>query len=90
MYQTSLYYHLKATKDKKDILNMFFKDWADRICNEEVAYSTVAGDGGGRHWWNEIIKVDFANSEDALVMQLKGVPEELQHYLTPINYSEYS
>lgn len=81
MYQTSLYYHLKATADKKKILEIFFQDWADGICNEEVTYSTVASDGGGRVWWNETIKVDFKNPEDALAMKLRGIPEEFQQYL---------
>jgi hypothetical protein len=87
MYQTSLYFHLKATADKKTILQMFFKDWTDRICNEEVMYSTVETDGGGKHWWNETIRVDFTNEEDAVAMRLKGVPEEFQHYLTLVNRS---
>jgi len=85
MYRTSLYYHLRATPEKKKILDLFFKDWADGICNDEVAYSTIASDGGGRLWWNETIRVDFMNDEDALVMRLKGVPEELQKYLQIIN-----
>ncbi len=86
MYQTSLHFHLKATAEKARILELFFQDWADGICNEEVAYQTVAGDGGGRIWWNEIIRVDFKNSEDAIAMKLRGIPQELQNYLTIVDY----
>lgn len=60
---------------------MFFEDWADSICNNEVKYSIVAGDGGDRTFWNDIIRVDFENEEDATIMKLRGVPEEFQKHL---------
>jgi len=64
---------------------MFFEDWADSICNNEVMYSIIGGDGGGTTAWNEIIRVDFVNEEDATVMKLKGIPEEFQKYLELLN-----
>lgn len=75
MYQTSLYYTLKATSDNKKILELFFQDWTDGICNEEVEYSTVA----------TIIRVDFKNVEDAVAMKLRGIPLEFQKYLEIVN-----
>lgn len=81
MYQISLYFRLNSTHDKKNILQMFFKDWADRICDNEVKYSIIENDGN-KLFWSEIIRVDFKNQEDATIMKLRGVPEEFQEYLT--------
>jgi len=81
MHQTSLYFNFKIDHDKKTILEMFFKDWADSICNREVAYSisrkTVPGSGFSR----DIIRVDFENEEDAVALKLIGIPQEFQQYL---------
>jgi len=91
MYQTSLSYHLKVSGDKKKILEMFFKDWADSICNNQVRYSSTIesedylyGLGGPvpMPMITEIIKVEFDNEEDAVAMKLKGVPPDLQRYLS--------
>jgi len=80
-YKASLYFDVKITPDKKLILEMFFKDWADRICNNEVRYSTITSDiMSGRN--KETIQVDFVNEEDAVAMKLKGVPDEFSKYLT--------
>jgi hypothetical protein len=64
---------------------MFFEDWTDSICNNEVAYSIVAIDGTGLTAWNEIIRVDFANEEDATILKLKGIPDEFSSYLEILN-----
>jgi len=88
MYTSTLYFHFIATKTNRQILKMFFEDWADSICNNEVRYSIVGGDGGGlTTWsqWNEIIRVDFVNEEDATLMKLKGIPEEFQNHLELVN-----
>lgn len=81
MYKSSIYLHFIATPNNKHVLRMFFEDWADRIGENKIEYSVVAGDGGGITFWNDIIRVDFADSEDATVMRLKGIPEEFQKYL---------
>lgn len=73
---TSLYYQLKTTPDKKKILELFFQDWADSICNKEVTYSTGIS----------TIRVDFDNAEDALAMRLHGIPQEFQNYLEIVDY----
>jgi hypothetical protein len=86
MYSTSLYFDIKVTPDKKIILEMFFKDWADRICDNEVRYSTIATSEGGFSHDNETIQVDFVNEEDAVAMKLRGIPDEFRNYLEIVNY----
>lgn len=86
MYQAHIYFHLKATSDKESILKMFFQDWTDDICNQEVSYSTVSTGRGSRAWWNEIIRVDFSNAEDAVALRLRGIPEEFKEYLEILDY----
>ena len=85
LYKTSLYFNVDVNPDKKAILEMFFKDWVDRICNNEVRYSVVSTLvsfdmvlGKNTH----TIQVDFTNEEDALAMKLKGVPDEFKDYIT--------
>lgn len=81
MYQYSIYYNLKITDDKKKILEYFFKDWVDGVCNDEITYSIVKSKNSHRLNWEETIRVDFVNEEDALAMKLRGIPEEFQKYL---------
>ena len=86
MYKTSLYFDIKATPDIKLILEMFFKDWADRICNNQVRYSIVnKGNVTALNGFSETIKVDFVNEEDAVAMKLRGIPREFQKYLEIVN-----
>ena len=87
-----LRYHLKAADDKKKILEMFFKDWADSVCNNKVRYSSTVESED--YYFSHgplpavvvtaIIKVEFDNEEDAVAMKLKGVPPDLQQYLSLI------
>ena len=86
MYTSTLYFHFIATRTNRNVLKMFFEDWTDSICNNQVKYSIVGGDGGGITAWNEIIRVDFENEEDATIMKLKGIPEEFQKYLKLVNW----
>jgi hypothetical protein len=89
MYQTSLHFKLDTPAEKVKILELFFQDWADGICNKEVSYNTVESNskhGCGAIWWDEVIRVDFKNSEDAVAMKLRGIPHELQNYLTIVDY----
>lgn len=85
MYQYSIYYNLKITPDKKRILEYFFKDWADRICHDEITYFTIESNNSHRLVWDETIRVDFKNEEDALAMKLRGVPEEFEKYLIMVD-----
>lgn len=83
MYSSTLYFHFRTTDDNRNILKMFFENWADGICNNEVKYSIVGSDGGQTAW--KIIRVDFMNDEDATLVKLKGIPLEFQKYLELIN-----
>ena len=76
----SLFYQVKIPPDKKNFLEIFFKDWADRICKNEVKYSIISELSPNV----EIIQVHFLNGEDALAMKLIGVPDEFKNYLTLI------
>jgi len=85
MYKSTLYFHFIATNTNRQVLKMFFENWADSVCNNEVRYSVVH-DSGGFGTWNEIIKVDCTNEEDATLMKLRGVPEEFRKYLTLVDW----
>lgn len=63
---------------------MFFKDWADRICNNEVTYSTIIESHKLYGEESEIIRVDLVNEQDAVAMKLRGVPDEFKNYFTLI------
>lgn len=86
MYQSSIYLHFISTPNNKHVLRMFFEDWADRIGNNEIKYAIVAYKDAGPAPWHEIIRVDFANDEDATIMRLRGIPEEFQNYLKFANW----
>lgn len=81
MYKTSLYFSFKIAHDNKAILEMFFKDWADSICNKEVAYSINRKTVPGSSFSRDTIRVDFENEEDAVALKLIGIPPEFQKYL---------
>jgi len=81
----SLYFHLKANQNKATVLRMFFEDWADSICNNEVIYSTLVANRPLFGVETEIIKVDFVREEDAVAMKLRGIPEEFKQYLEIVN-----
>jgi len=87
MYNSTLYFHFKAPNGNADnVLRMFFENWADQICDGQVSYSVIETDGGGKHWHNETIRVDFKNQEDATLMKLRGIPEEFQKYLELVDW----
>lgn len=62
--------------DKKRLLELFFKDWVDGTCDNQVSIENTP---------HETYKVDFRHQEDALAILLRGVPKEFQHYLEIIN-----
>ena len=78
----SLYFEQRVTPDKKLILEMFFKDWVDAICNSEVRYYTVGQNRQVPRKEYDTIRLDFDNPEDAVIVKLRGVPEEFKNYLT--------
>lgn len=71
---TSIYFKVKDTvdADMHHVLEIFFKDWVDGLCNNEVKYGKPAGG---------IFKVDFEKQQDALALKLKGIPPEFKDYL---------
>jgi hypothetical protein len=78
---TSLFYKIKATDNKHHILLLFFKDWADRVC-DEVTYNDQTTELNGKYQRHHTFRVDFAREEDAVAMKLRGIPEEFKEYLT--------
>lgn len=85
MYKTSLFINLNVSQNKAVVLKMFFEDWADGLCSNEITYSTIATEGSGFSHTTELIQVDFVNEEDAVAMKLRGIPQELQKYLEIVN-----
>jgi len=71
--------------DKHRLLEIFFKDWVDDTCNNQVNYKVERD--VRKNWepgmvrYKETFRVDFETQEDALAMRLKGVPREFQSYL---------
>lgn len=85
MYQTSLFFKIKdtATQEKHKIVKIFFKSWVDGICNNEVDYTLtrIASPLKNLHLWEEVYRVDFERTEDAVMLKLKGIPLEYQNYV---------
>jgi len=83
----SLFFKIKDTVDidKHRLLEIFFKDWVDDTCNNQVQYKVqrdVEKDWvPGMVTYKETFRVDFESQEDAMAMKLKGVPKEFQSYL---------
>lgn len=83
----SIYYRTKPQIpiDKHRLVEIFFKDWVDTICDRKVQFSIERDIS--KEWlpgmvtYQETFRVDFEKSEDALVMQLRGVPAEFGDYL---------
>ena len=74
--------------DKHRLVELFFKDWVDNICDNEVRF-TVQRDvikdwTPGMVSYTETFRVLFENQEDELALRLKGVPVEFQKYLEMI------
>jgi hypothetical protein len=79
----SLFFKIKnsVTTDKRLLLEIFFKDWVDESCNNEVKYKVERDEQSGIVPMHETFRVDFDHREDALAICLKGVPQEFQSYL---------
>lgn len=87
----SLYFKIKdsVNSDKHRLLELFFKDWVDDACDNQVEYriekeSTKEWQPGMVHY-TETFRVDFLKQEDALAIKLKGIPEEFESYLEIVN-----
>ncbi len=75
--------------DKRRLLELFFKDWVDDTCNNQVQYRVERD--VEKEWlpgmvhYRETFRVDFDRQEDALALKLKGIPVEFQKYLEIVN-----
>ena len=87
--QSSLSFKVKAGLgvDRYRVLELFFKDWVDNTCNNEVHYKmenqtmkSTAYEPNAIYRYH-IFEVMFDKQEDALALMLRGVPEEFQNYL---------
>lgn len=87
----SLYFKIKKDVDidKHRLLELFFKDWVDDTCNNQVHYRVERD--VDKDWepgmvrYRETFRVDFEKQEDALALRLRGVPQEFQKYLEIVN-----
>jgi len=83
----SLFFKIKDSVDidKHRLLEIFFKDWVDDSCNNQVQYKierdVIKDWEPGMVHYRETFRVDFERREDAVAMSLKGVPREFQQYL---------
>jgi len=79
---SSLLFKIKDTVDidKHRLLELFFKDWVDDTCDNQVNYKVekTISSGIGRY---DIFRVDFETQEDITAVILKGIPQEFQSYL---------
>ncbi len=85
MYQTSIFFKIKdtAAREKHRMVEIFFKSWVDTTCNNEVDYTLeeVLAAPAGSLQWEEVYRVDFERTEDAVALKLRGIPREYQNYI---------
>jgi chitinase len=79
----SIYFIVKSEvdKNKHKLLELFFKDWVDTSCDNEVQYKVEEIGIAFLDDSYTTFKVDFEKQEDALALRLRGVPAEFQNYL---------
>lgn len=70
-------------QEKHRMVELFFKSWVDTTCNNEVDYTLteVMEAPQGSTQWEEVYRVDFERTEDAVALKLKGIPLEYQNYI---------
>lgn len=76
--QRSLNFKIKDNVDidKHKLVEIFFKNWVDTTCNNQVQYKIEKVLN-----LDEVFRVDFEKQEDATVIRLTGIPKEFQDYL---------
>jgi len=71
---------------KFNLIAIFLKDWIDSNCNNQVKYTLEVNPSDLDYFLNEYtINVEFDNSEDALALKLKGIPERFQQNVKFMN-----
>ena len=70
-------------REKHHMVELFFKSWVDATCNNEVDYTLTEIQEAkcGSTQWEEVYRVDFDRTEDAVALKLKGIPIEYQEYI---------
>lgn len=78
---SSLFFRIKDTTalEKHRIIELFVRSWIDMNCNNEVNY-IVAEHIDGQPY-NDVFRVDFDRIEDAIILKLKGIPDEFAMYV---------
>jgi hypothetical protein len=75
--------------DKHRIIELFFKDWVDDSCDNEVKIKIerdVIKDWiPGMVYYVETFRVDFDKPEDAVALRLRGIPPDFENYLELVN-----
>ena len=79
-----LYYKIKDNIeiDKHHLIDLFFRDWVDDVCNNQVQFRLEQVSVSGIQ---DTLIVDFNSVEDAVAMRLKGIPPNFERYLEIIN-----
>jgi hypothetical protein len=80
---SSVIFRIKESVDieKHKIIELFFKDWVDGTCDNQVKYKT-----GYVPKWQHLnlqgtLRVEFEMQEDATALRLRGVPHYFRDYL---------
>lgn len=79
-----LYYKIKDNIeiDKHHLIDLFFRDWVDGACDNQVQFRLEQLDVPGKQ---DTLIVDFYSIEDAVAMRLKGIPPKFERYMEIIN-----
>lgn len=83
----SLYFKTKEhlPVDKTHLIEIFFKDWVDTVCNREVSFNIerkISEDWfPGMVTTAETFRVDFQRSEDMTMIKLIGIPAEFSNLI---------
>lgn len=89
----SLFFKFKpgVAIDKHRLIEVFFKDWVDGVCNNRVRYTIQRENTQGTDLYRnmslytkEVFRVVFDKQEDAVILRLKGVPPELHQYIEEV------
>jgi hypothetical protein len=73
----SIFFKIKenVSHDKHKLIEYFFNDWIDNTCERQVVCNKSLS----------TFRVDFKLPQDAVIVQLKGLPQEFEEYLELIH-----
>lgn len=86
---SSLFFRIKDSASSYSVVELFLRAWIDANCNNEVNY--IVDDPTSNDFFRVDlstlnVRVDFDNTEDAILLKLKGVPEELSVYVELLDH----